>query len=306
MEPSRHHPHTRLALFNLLHVFKVRELVAGMLYNLTCEREFHPFLLDADITYSLLELLGPSGRGASRAPRGGARNAPPSPTASTPVTTGGGESNGGGPDPGGGLKSAVRGRGGNTVSVGGGIGSVAVDGGMGSSSGGMTGSLVEAPYFSSAARVGSEDALDTSVNDMASNVVVGGGDGDDDDDDDDDSDADDGSAFDTRASLDDAKGLSAVDAVAAAVGVGSGGVASGGGGSGNGGGGGTGDRPNLLVRRYVLGAVMNLTSSSLSHTSLEPSAVMSLLTLIMQEDSTERFVRTYNGEPLIRKTAWSE
>lgn len=54
-------------------------------------------------------------------------------------------------------------------------------------------------------------------------------------------------------------------------------------------GGGKGLKPSLQVRRDVLGAVMNLTTSSLSHPRLDPSTVMSLLTLIMQEDPSDRY-----------------
>lgn len=53
---------------------------------------------------------------------------------------------------------------------------------------------------------------------------------------------------------------------------------------------GTGRAPTLEVRRNVLGAVMNLTSFSISDPRLDPKAVMSLLTLIMREDPNERCV----------------
>lgn len=53
-------------------------------------------------------------------------------------------------------------------------------------------------------------------------------------------------------------------------------------------GGGERGRPSLGVRRNVLGALMNLTSSNLSHPKLDPSAVMSLLMLIMQDNPSER------------------
>lgn len=51
---------------------------------------------------------------------------------------------------------------------------------------------------------------------------------------------------------------------------------------------GMGHKPSLEVRRNVLGAVMNLTSLSISDPRLDPSAVMSLLTHITREDPIER------------------
>lgn len=228
-----------------------------MLYNLTCEREFHPALLDAGITYTLLELLGPCQRpvGVSHAtaPVRATNNSPTPPGNIT--TTGAGA----GVAPNGSLPTGAQTSGENRPGEGGSTqdSSTAVNRrNPPSNAGSGGGGGVEAPLPTAGADAAGKGGGKTGF----------GGE------------PEEGRVFD-KLSSGDGEGISVVDVDgggAAGVSV----VA----------GGGKGHKPSLRVRRNVLGAVMNLTTSSLSHPRLDPSAVMSLLTLIMQEDPSERYV----------------
>lgn len=249
---------------------QVRELVARMLYNLTCERGFHPALLQADITYTLLELLGPSQRAVSRVPPA-SRNVHTSSSSTNAATAGSGAMTPPLSSPNGvkchgstlhaadgGTKSQAR-EGGDSAQD----GNIGLpSGGAGTATGNSRGSVEDA------ANIGKVTIDSESINSS-------------------------GGVFDQLGLQDGQAGVSAVE-------VASGGVSGGGVGGGDVGGG-TGHKPSLQVRRDVLGAVMNLTSWSLSHPRLEPSVVMSLLALIMQEDPSERCKRRFvNGLVNIR------
>lgn len=226
-----------------------RELAAGMLYNLTCERAFHPTLLEAGITYTLLELLEPSqgvaSRGPVTAPRGAhTPHGPSNPKTGGGVVVGALKTTG--------SKSVVETRpGGNDVQ----------DGGAGPGAG------LEVPGAAAAtdAAEGGSTVHAGGKSTQGADMEPTGA----------------GGTIKQPEPQDGKRGSLVSETIA---GVGSGGGSGGGGAGGEGG----GSRASLRVRRNVLGAVMNLTTSSLSHPKLDPSMVMSLLTLLMQEDPTER------------------
>lgn len=226
-----------------------------MLCNLTCERGFHSALLEADVTYTLLELLGSSSISSTK------KNAElPSKDESTmSVTLGGGVVGGSRAS---GVSTALKGSAQSS-------GAAPLDSNRTS---------INAP-----GAAGGESARDSSSGGVAESttgegvgaaetiVVIGG----------------------NPAGGSNAGGGHAAD-TAGGKGPKSKNSSNSPGGRGSGVGlvaaeaAGAGRKPSLHVRRNVLGAVMNLTSMSIEDPRLEPSAVMSLLTLIMHEDPNER------------------
>lgn len=217
-----------------------------MLWNLTCERRFHSALLEADVTDTLLELLGSSST----------QNTKKIPKQTTSTIIGGG-------------------------------------GGGGSAT---TASLISSTPSSGAVHV--HDGASGTAG--LEHSIIPGEDGDV-------GEIAQGSSSGAGSAKSGGAGVGGGLDTGGAVGGGtssssSGGLAKGGGGKGshrvsNDTGGssrmsspeaaGTGLTATLEVRRNVLGAVMNLTSFSISDPRLDPKAVMSLLTLIMQEDPKE-------------------
>lgn len=257
---------------------QIRELAAGVLFNLTCERALHPALLAADIASTLLELLCPSQRGVSRE-SAGSRN---SDAARTTAAAAGG---------GGGGEGGERGGGG-----GGGNAATTDDTHGASTTGPPKSNGVES---SGDANVDQKTSSFENEQESGAGVETSG--------------REEGSGTTPLAIAPDvtadghittsaAKGTRAIDSdptsgpfnkhrsdddmrgISGAKGL------PGGGGSSDSIAGGSvmAQRPSLQVRRNVLGAVMNLTTSSLEHQRLDPSAVMCLLTLIIHEDPNER------------------
>ncbi|CAM9705796.1 unnamed protein product [Ectocarpus sp. 8 AP-2014] len=239
------------ALFELVHGYtpEVRELVARMLWNLTCEHEFHSALLEAGVTCTLLELLGSSSiNNAKTANKQQQEQQPDSNAAASMRGVGNGSGSGGG------GVSATDASVSGTQSSG-----VALldDGGVGAVSGGETESAQDGssgdvgPATSGAGGVGSGPEANTATSGSDGHTADAVGQG-----------ATRRSSSSTGERVASAR-LEAVEAVS------------------------MGRKPSLEVRRNVLGAVMNLTSLSISDPRLDPSAVMSLLTLIMHEDPNE-------------------
>lgn len=232
-----------------------------MLWNLTCEHGFHSALLEADVTCTLLELLGSSSVQSTK------KN--PKQTTSTALAGGGGGGGGGGC---GGSGNA----GGNRATTASPIGSSPSSGAIhvhdsagGTGSGEHSG---DKPREDTAASESAQDSSTTSGGAGMGGVLdpggaIGGG-------------ATSGSSggHTEDDSGKDSKRISDVSG----VGLASPDAA------------GTGHTPTLEVRRNVLGAVMNLTSFSISDPRLDPKAVLSLLTLIMREDPNERLANTAN------------
>eukprot|EP00903_Cladosiphon_okamuranus_P019404 g17841.t1 len=233
------------SLFELVHGYtpEVRELVARMLWNLTCERGFHSALLEADVTYTLLELLGSSFMQSTKKIS--------NQTTSTTMGRGGGSA--------------------TTTSL---MGSTPSSGAINVHDG--AGGTVGGEHSTAPGEKGDtgEHAQDMS-NGAGSTTSAGAGVG---------------------------SGLDTGGAVGGGASCGSsGGPSTDGGGqvveeSNNTESGahsaspevaGTGHAPTLEVRRNVLGAVMNLTSFSISDPRLDPKAVMSLLALVIREDPNE-------------------
>ena len=271
--------------------FQIRELAAGVLFNLTCERALHPALLGADIASTLLELLCPSQRGLSGESTG-SRNSDVANTTTT-VAAGGGEGGGGGgsaattadthgalatgpPESGGGLEeSGGGGGGGDDANDGdqqkptsfenpqesGVILGVEEVSGRGEGPGGTT----HPPSAISTGAAAASDGHVTAGTAKGARAL--------------DSEAISGPFTKPRPGNDSRRGISGAKGLPAGGGGGADGIA---------GGGVMAQRPSLQVRRNVLGAVMNLTTSSLEHQRLDPSAVMCLLTLIIHEDPNER------------------
>ncbi|CAN0262976.1 unnamed protein product, partial [Ectocarpus sp. 12 AP-2014] len=236
-------------LFELVHGYtpEVRELVARMLWNLTCEHDFHSALLEAGVTCTLLELLGSSSiNNAKKASNQQQEQQPDGNAAASIRGVGNGSGDGGGV-------------GATDASVSGTQSGAALlnDGGVGPVSGGETESAQDGssgdmgPATSGASGVGSapEASTATSTSDGHTADAVGEG-----------STRRSSSSSGERVA---SARLQAVEAVS------------------------MGRKPSLEVRRNVLGAVMNLTSLSISDPRLDPSAVMSLLTLTMHEDPNE-------------------
>lgn len=264
---------------------KVRELVALMLWNLTCERSFHPSLLEADVTYTLLELLGSSsmqsmkkvavapqsnsaktlgGSGGAGGRRGSVSGASSTKGTTPSSTLAGGatsDDHSGVPSGGGGESAEGSGGDGDGGDGGGGWGGSAADGtGAGGSGGGGLdtggGGTGSSGGIGHAAEVDDKEAKG---GDSSGKLLQGGGGG----------------------------------GVSAGVGLAGSAEADD---AGN-------NKPSLQVRRNVLGAVMNLTSMSISDPRLDPKAVMSLLTLIMREDPNERWATRVMGGVMVPKTS---
>lgn len=269
-----------------------------MLFNLTCERALHPALLGADIASTLLELLCPSQRGLSRE-SAGSRNSDAANTTTT-AAAGGGEGGGGGegdegsaattadthgalvtgpPESGGGLEESSGGGDGDRNDANDGdqqkptsfenpqesgvLSGVKEVSGRGE---GLEGTTHPPPAIPTGAAAAA--AVDGHVTAGAAKGARAL-----------DSDTISGPFTKHRPGNDSIRGISGAK-----------GLPPGGGGSPDSiaGGGVMAQRPSLQVRRNVLGAVMNLTTSSLEHQRLDPSAVMCLLTLIIHEDPNER------------------
>ena len=247
-----------------------------MFFNLTCERAFHPALLGADIASTLLELLCPSTRGASGESTGSRNNDPAS--AATPAE-GRGEGEGG---EGGAATDSTHGdasTAGSPKGVDNGDQAANDDQNKPGFENAQESGVVEA---SSRGEGGSETTPSTLVtnagaaadgghsaitgNSMIRDAI--------------DSQSSSGPFNKHRTNDGTARGISDTKG-GGAPGRSSDGVT----------GGVMAQRPSLQVRRDVLGAVMNLTTSSLEHERLDPSAVMCLLTLIIHEDPNERCVQ---------------
>lgn len=241
-----------------------------MLYNLTCQRSFHQALLEAGITYTLLDLLGPSKCAVTRAAF--ARVAQ---TTNSPAATGA-------------TNPAAVVRAGTTAAPPNGAPGARKMASAGEAAGhgdeGTADGLGDTHQStgSSDANGAAKTKGNTNVVEATGNAVERDG-----------SEIDGVRMFD---SLEAQETASKSTIVADAGGVG---------------GGGDGDKkgptskPSLRVRRSVLGALLNLTTASLSHPMLDPSAVVSLLTLVIQDDNGERYTSFYvyndsgkNGSPL--------
>lgn len=199
-----------------------------MLYNLTCERSFHPALLDAGITYTLIDLLGASKLAPTRA-----RAARVAQSSILPAAVG--VAAAASPDGSAGTKTTT-----GKIPVG------ESDTGEKSNPNGPASSNTAASSTLDAGKGGAGEGSRAEEEEM----------------------------FDELATQD-KMGASGINDVAGTLG-------------GNGGHKGTASKASLCVRRSVLGALMNLTTATLSHPRLDPSAVMTLLTLVVQEDTTER------------------
>lgn len=187
-----------------------------MLYNLTCERSFHPALLDAGITYTLIDLLGASKFAPTRA-----RAARAAHNSTSPAVAGVAVASS--PDGSAGTKTAV----GKTAM--GEAGENFGPDGAASSNTAMSPTVDTGNEGAGeGSRVKDEEMFDETGDDVAGTLVGKGG----------------------------HKGIR--------------------------------NMASLCVRRSVLGALMNLTTATLSHPRLDPSAVMTLLTLVVQEDNAER------------------
>ncbi|CAM9232465.1 unnamed protein product, partial [Ectocarpus sp. 13 AM-2016] len=236
-------------LFELVHGYtpEVRELVARMLWNLTCEHDFHSALLEAGVTCTLLELLGSSSINNAKKANNQQQEQQPDSNAAASVRGVGNSSGDGG------------GVGATDASVSGTQPGAALlnDGGVGPVSGGETESAQDGssgdvgPATSGAIGVGRGPEASTATSARNGHTVDAVGEG-----------STRRSSSSTGERVASAR-LQAVEAVS------------------------MGRKPSLEVRRNVLGAVMNLTSLSISNPRLDPSAVMSLLTLIMHEDPNE-------------------
>lgn len=245
-----------------------------MLYNLTCERSFHPALLEAGITYTLIDILGTSTITSTSA-GGGPTTKVPLPNATTSLGAAGVAARTSPPPERltilrhatvGSIKTLTIAEPGGSDSAGDLVSSnhqapTAAD--MSKDKGGVTrgDSGSRAEESGGGGRVFQElcqnpqdvgGGKSGGMSDAADTIDGGSDDGDDHD--------------------------------------GSGGGDGGGGGGGGGQNKGAAHKTSLQVRQNVLGALMNLTTASLSHPRLEPSAVMTLLTLVTQEDCSERYV----------------
>lgn len=219
-----------------------------MLYNLTCERRFHSALLNAGITFTLLELLEPSQHraltrvGVSRGAHNSVKSSGGAAAAGVAISTA--------------VSTAAAGAKAPSASISGTGGAVGREGTQDSAV-----SLRRSPSGGTRAEAGTSSA--------PNGVAIG-------------------STADASDEGVGPQGPQTTDdffdsfEVQQSTMVHSGGV-EGAGGSAKG-----QQRPSLSVRQNVLGALMNLTTASLSHPRLDPSAVMSLLTLITQEDPSER------------------
>lgn len=220
-----------------------------MLWNLTCEHDFHSALLEAGVTCTLLELLGSSSINNAKKANNQQQEQQPDSNAAASIRGVGNGSGGGG----GGVSAT-------DASVSGTQSGAALldEGGVGPVSGGETESAQDGssgdvgPATSGASGVGSgpEASTATSGSDGHTADAVG-----------------EGSTRRSSSSTGERVASARLEAVEAVS---------------------MGRKPSLEVRRNVLGAVMNLTSLSISDPRLDPSAVMSLLTLIMHEDPNER------------------
>lgn len=235
-----------------------------MLWNLTCDRGFHSALLEADVTCTLLELLGASSTQSSKkTPKqtsstnsmggdgggggGGGGGAgvgsatTPSLTGSTPSSGATHVHDGAGIPVGGEHSNTPRENGGedeSTHDITNGTGAATIGGAGGGGGGGLD----------------TDGAISggTSSSSSGGHTKEGGGES-------------------SKSVDNNADGVVSGVELASPEAVGSGLI------------------PTLEIRRNVLGAVMNLTSFSIWDPRLDPKAVMSLLTLIMREDPNERY-----------------
>lgn len=223
-----------------------------MLWNLTCEHDFHSALLEAGVTCTLLELLGSSSIN-------NAKKANKQQSDSNAAASSGGVGNGSGGGGGGGgvgtTDASVSGSqsSGAALLDDGRVGAVSGDGSE-SAQGGGSGDV--GPATSGASGVGSGPEASTATSGSGGHTTDAVGNG---------------STRESSSSTGERVANARLEAVEAVS---------------------MGRKPSLEVRRNVLGAVMNLTSLSISDPRLDPSAVMSLLTLIMHEDPNERYSQT--------------
>lgn len=231
-----------------------------MLWNLTCERGFHSALLEADVTYTLLELLGSS-------PMQSTKKMPKQTTSTTLLGGGGGGSGGGGAGGGGGGTATTPSLLGSTPSS----AAIHVHDGTGATAGGEHSNT---PGEDGGGGEIAPDSSNGTGSATSGGAGVGGG-------------LDTGGAVGGTSSSSSgghAKDDGGKDSKSISHNT------EGGARSASPEAAGTGRAPSLEVRRNVLGAVRNLTSYSISDPRLDPKAVMSLLTLIMREYPNERLV----------------